>query len=158
MNCWSADLAMAPVVTPTLTPQSVVHVGSIARGQQRKHLKQEMRCIYKTMFQLPLVVVFLVAGTFCKFSGSQNLDSDPSQRASNTNHWLVFKGRLKKGTRLCFYLQVVWSKMISKGLAGERSGLQGNSISARPGSNPSDQWACNSGFPPSSKRFMPKSH
>ena len=157
MNCWSADLAMAPVVTPTLTPQSVVHVGSIARGQQRKHLKQEMRCIYKTMFQLPLVVVFLVAGTFCKFSGSQNLDSDPSQRASNTNHWLVFKGRLKKGTRLCC-LQVVWSKMISKGLAGERSGLQGNSISAWPRSNPSDQWACNSGFPPSSKRFMPKSH
>ena len=68
------------------SPQSVVHVGSIARGAAAQILKQEMRCIRTTMFQPPLVVVFLVVGSFCKLSGSQNLDSDPSQGASNTNH------------------------------------------------------------------------
>ena len=68
------------------SPQSVVHVESIALGAAAQILKQEMRCIRTTIFQLQLVVVFLVAGSFCKFSGSQNLDSDPSQRASNKNH------------------------------------------------------------------------
>ena len=68
------------------SPHSVVHVESIARGAAAQILKQEIRCTHTTMSQLQLVVVFLVAGTFCKFSGSQNLDSDPSQRASNKNH------------------------------------------------------------------------
>ena len=68
------------------SPHSVVHVRSIARGAAAQILKQEIRCIRTRMSQLQLVVVFLVAGTFCKFSGSQNLDSDPSQRASNKNH------------------------------------------------------------------------
>ena len=43
------------------SPQSVVHVGSIARGAAAQILKQGMRCICATMFQLPFVVVFLVA-------------------------------------------------------------------------------------------------
>ena len=45
------------------SPQSVVHVGSIARGAAAQILKQGMRCIRATMFQLPFVVVFLVAGS-----------------------------------------------------------------------------------------------
>ena len=40
------------------SPHSVVHVRSIARGAAAQILKQEMRCIPTTMFQLPLVVVF----------------------------------------------------------------------------------------------------
>lgn len=49
------------------SPQSVVHDGSIGRGAAAQILKQGMRCIRATMFQLPFVVVFLVAGSLCKF-------------------------------------------------------------------------------------------